>query len=106
MHIVYYAESFSLSVERIVNEAKFILLNDSTIRETALAFGVSKSTVHKDFSVRLFFIDTLLYYKVKDLLNKNLKERHLRGGNATRIKYQKQSMLKELEKRIKNYPPS
>lgn len=92
--------------ERIVNEAKFILLNNSTVRETALAFGISKSTVHKDLSVRLFKIDTSLFFRVKEQLNKNLAERHLRGGKATKLKYQKQSLLKELEKRIKNYSPN
>jgi len=95
-----------LATERIINEAKFILLNNSTIRQTALAFGVSKSTVHKDLSIRLFGLDTSLFYRVKELLNKNLQERHLRGGTATRLKYQKQSLLLELEKRIKNYPPN
>ena len=67
---------------------------------------MSKSTVHKDLTKRLFYLDTSLFYNVKSLLNKNLNERHLRGGNATKLKYQKQSLLKELEKRIKNYPPS
>ena len=95
-----------LATERIINEAKFILLNNSTVRETALAFGISKSTVHKDLSVRLFKIDTSLFFRVKEQLNKNLAERHLRGGKATKLKYQKQSLLKELEKRIKNYSPN
>jgi len=91
---------------RIINEAKFIILNNSTVRETALVFGVSKSTVHKDLTIKLAKFDIALFYNVKKVLENNLKERHLRGGTATKIKYQKQKFIKELEKRIKNYLPN
>lgn len=79
---------------RIINEAKFIILNCSTVRETAKAFGVSKSTVHKDLSEKLFFYDRELYRQVRALLDENLRERHLRGGEATRQKYKKKKLYK------------
>ena len=52
-------------------------------------FGISKSTVHKDVTERLRAIDSELYARVKDILEVNLNERHLRGGNATREKYKR-----------------
>ena len=52
-------------------------------------FSVSKSTVHKDLSERLERIDRTLYAQVKEILEQNKAERHIRGGNATRRKYQK-----------------
>ncbi|HBF44517.1 MAG TPA: stage III sporulation protein D [Clostridiales bacterium] len=78
---------------RIINEAKFIILNCSTVRETAKAFGVSKSTVHKDLSEKLFFYDRSLYKQVRYLLDINLQERHLRGGEATKQKYKKKKLF-------------
>lgn len=75
--------------ERARQAAAFIVSNRATVRETAAAFGVSKSTVHKDVTQRLKHIDYELYIKVKDVLEFNLSERHLRGGIATREKYLK-----------------
>ena len=53
------------------------------------AFSISKSTVHKDVSERLRLIDADLFEQVRQVLNLNLSERHIRGGNATRDKYKK-----------------
>ena len=60
----------------------------TTIRNVAVHFGVSKSTVYKDISERLKHIDASLYSKVKMILNTNKLQRHIRGGLATKIKYQ------------------
>ena len=89
--------------ERIVNEAKFILINKSTVRETAKAFGVSKSTVHKDLTERLFEVDKELFSAVRKLLNENLSERHLRGGQATKLKFKKKKFFALLKERIENF---
>ena len=59
------------------------------MRDCAERFGTSKSTVHKDVSERLQEIDFELYCKVREVLDKNLRERHIRGGNATKKKYEK-----------------
>ncbi|MEG2117818.1 MAG: sporulation transcriptional regulator SpoIIID, partial [Clostridia bacterium] len=63
--------------------------NNSTVRQTAKEFGISKSTVHKDLSVRLKEMSKPLYSEVKVLLETNKRERHIRGGQATRLKYLK-----------------
>ena len=72
---------------RTLSEAQYIESNGATVRATAKAFGVSKSTVHKDCSIRLAVIDKVLYEKVKSILSENLAQRHIRGGNATKNKY-------------------
>lgn len=75
--------------ERVIDTAFYILENDCTVREAAKHFGVGKSTVHVDVTVRLRALDTPLYRKVKKVLDKNKSERHLRGGAATKKKYEK-----------------
>ena len=75
--------------ERIVDEANYISQTGATVRETAKVFHFSKSTVHKDVTERLKFIDKSLYKEVKAVLSKNLAERHIRGGLATKRKYHK-----------------
>jgi len=77
--------------QRVLDCAEFILQNDATIRNTAKQLCVSKSTVHKDVSERLLEIDRNLYDKVKIVLDKNLSERHIRGGIATKNKFKKQA---------------
>ena len=74
--------------QRAVELALYIIENDATVRDAARRFGVSKSTVHKDITERLREIDRLLYEKVRLVLEQNKAERHLRGGDATRRKYQ------------------
>lgn len=67
--------------------AEHIAATGDTVRGAGEKFGVSKSTVHKDVTERLRDIDAPLYARVKEILDKNLSERHLRGGNATKEKY-------------------
>jgi putative DeoR family transcriptional regulator (stage III sporulation protein D) len=74
--------------ERAIVIAKYILEKESTVRETAKTFGVSKSTVHKDVTERLTSINPSLAKKVKKVLDKNKSERHIRGGMATKLKYE------------------
>lgn len=72
---------------RVRSLAEHIASTGDTVRGTGDKFGVSKSTVHKDVTERLRAIDPQLYVLVKENLEKNLRERHLRGGEATREKY-------------------
>lgn len=67
--------------------AVYMLEHDATVRSTAEAFGVSKSTVHKELTRRLKHCSPALYAQVRALLDRNKAERHLRGGMATRLKY-------------------
>ena len=78
-----------LRKERCEELAAYLIENRSTIRDTAARFGISKSTVHKDVTQKLEKISPLLFEKVKEVLEFNKAERHLRGGEATRIKYLK-----------------
>lgn len=75
--------------KRVLNEAKYILKTKYTIRQIAEEFMVSKSTVHVDLNIRLKKLDYSLYHKVKQILIKHLEERHIRGGESTRKKYEK-----------------
>lgn len=75
-------------VENRVNQvAEYIVNSKSTVRDTARLFGVSKSTVHKDVSERLILVNPALYQEVRQVLDYNLNERHIRGGLATQRKY-------------------
>ena len=71
--------------------AVYMIETGSTVRTAAKHFGISKSTVHKDLSQRLPRYDPLLYRKVRTVLDKNRRERHIRGGMATRRKYRGES---------------
>ena len=73
--------------ERAVEIAYYIIENKATVRQTAVAFGVSKSTIHKDCTDRLEQINTTLAQSVRKVLDVNKQERHIRGGLATREKY-------------------
>ncbi len=73
--------------ERAAAMAAWILENNATVRAAAAAFGVSKSTVHKDLTERLPRSRPSLYREVRSLLDRNQAERHIRGGLATRRKY-------------------
>lgn len=75
--------------ERAVRLAEYITENRATVRAAAKKFGVSKSTVHKDITERLETVSPELYAKVRDLLELNKAERHIRGGMATRNKFRK-----------------
>ena len=74
---------------RVKKEAEYIISTGATVRKTASVFNYSKSTVHKDVTERLKRIDKELFIKVDKVLKINLKERHIRGGEATRKKYLK-----------------
>ncbi len=77
--------------ERTVTIARYIIEKKTTVRETAKKFGVSKSTVHKDITERLESINPVLAEEVKNVLDKNKSERHIRGGMATKLKYESTS---------------
>ena len=74
--------------ERAKELARYMLSNKATVRQAAAVFKISKSTVHKDVSQRLKNIDHTLYLQVRKLLGQNLRERHIRGGIATKHKYE------------------
>ncbi len=74
--------------QRVMSLAEYISETGATVRCAAKVFGVSKSTVHKDMSERLQRMDPLLYEKVRRVLDVNKLERHIRGGYATKSKYE------------------
>ena len=73
--------------ERAERLALYIIENRTTVRAAAAKFGISKSTVHKDISERLPLFNRALYLQVKEVLDVNKAQRHIRGGIATRKKY-------------------
>ena len=73
--------------ERACRLALYIIEKKATVRGAAKRFGISKSTVHKDLSERLPAFNPTLYLQVKQVLEQNKAERHIRGGIATRNKY-------------------
>ena len=73
--------------ERAARLGEYIVEQKATVRAAAGKFGISKSTVHKDVSKRLPYIDSALYQKVNKVLQQNKSERHIRGGEATKNKY-------------------
>ena len=73
--------------ERCVTLARYLIDNRATVRAVAKVFGVSKSTVHKDVTQTLRGVNLDLYERVKEVLEINKSERHIRGGEATRTKY-------------------
>lgn len=73
--------------ERACQLALYIIENKATVRSAAQRFGISKSTVHKDISERLPLFNRALYLQVKEVLDVNKVQRHIRGGIATRKKY-------------------
>ena len=77
--------------EQAIVVAKYILEKNTTVRQTAKTFGVSKSTIHKDVTERLEEINPNLAKEVKIVLEKNKSERHIRGGMATKLKYEKET---------------
>lgn len=76
--------------ERACQLAVYMIENRGTVRSAASHFGISKSTVHKDLSIRLPKLNPALYDQVRCLLDVNKQERHIRGGMATREKYKRQ----------------
>ena len=78
---------FDYIAERVIREGRYIIETGTTVRAAAAYFNISKSTVHKDVTERLQNIDKKLYVEVREVLDKNLSERHIRGGIATKNKY-------------------
>ena len=76
--------------ERACDLALYTLEHQATVRAAAKQFGISKSTVHKDLSQRLPLFNRSLYLQVKEVLDRNKAERHIRGGKATKEKYEHQ----------------
>ena len=76
--------------KRALALAEYIIKNKVTVREAAKKFGVSKSTVHKDIAERLMEISPKIAEKANRVLQENKEERHIRGGLATKKKYEKQ----------------
>lgn len=79
-----------LPEERAILLAQYIVEHGATVRSTAKEFRISKSTVHKDVSERLQRLNHALYIQVKQVLDINKQERHIRGGMATKNKYAQQ----------------
>jgi len=77
--------------ERTLQIAAYIVEKHATVRSAAQAFGLSKSTIHKDMEIRLVQIDRNLFDQVRAVLAHNKAVRHLRGGEATRRKYRSQA---------------
>ena len=75
--------------ERVFEVASYVLETGDTVRGAAKHFCISKSTVHKDLTVKLRYLHPVLYKEVRAVLEKNKAERHLRGGEATKQKYKK-----------------
>ena len=74
--------------ERAVEIADYIIENNATVRQTAKQFRISKTTVHKDVTERLYSVNRTLYEQTQRVLAQNKSERHLRGGAATKAKYE------------------
>ena len=77
--------------ERAIMLAHYIIDSKDTVRGAAKKFGISKSTVHKDVSERLVRINKALAVEVREILDENKAERHIRGGMATKLKYSHQN---------------
>lgn len=77
--------------QRACDLALYVIEEKGTVRSAAKKFGISKSTVHKDLTQRLPLFDRSLYLSVKEVLEVNKAQRHLRGGMATRKKYREKA---------------
>lgn len=74
--------------DRTLEEARFFIDHNSTVRATAKAFNVSKTTIHKDLTQRLPYFSPILYDKVLEIISKNTEERAFRGAQAVKRKYE------------------
>lgn len=75
--------------KRCIDLGHYIVETKATVRQAAMVFGISKSTVHNDVTKRLVVINPLLCSEVKEVLEENKAQRHIRGGLATKRKYSK-----------------
>ena len=85
--------------ERTIKIGRYLVETRKTVRTIAKEFGVSKSTVHKDLTERLPDINSELASEVKDILEYHKSIRHIRGGEATKIKYKQKIPIKEMRPR-------
>ena len=85
--------------DRAVRLAEYIVETKNTVRKTAIVFGISKSTVHKDVTEGLKRLNPPLYREVGRVLEQNKQERHMRGGEATRQKYINRRTLTDTEEK-------
>ena len=83
--------------ERAEEIGQYIVESGATVRQTAKKFGVSKSTVHKDVTERLVKINPFLAARIRVVLDVNKAERHIRGGMATKEKYQHEREEQEVQ---------
>ena len=81
--------------ERAIRVAEYLIETEDTVRGAAKKFGISKSSIHKDVSQRLLKINYPLAMEVRKVLDKNKAERHIRGGMATKLKYEHDREEKE-----------
>ncbi len=89
-HQIHAAESRAQALDdRAMQLGTYIAEHGATVRSTAAVFGISKSTVHKDITVRLPALHAGLYAEVRGIIEKNKQERHIRGGLATKRKYER-----------------
>lgn len=77
---------------RVIDEAKYIIINDKTVRDASLVFGVSKSAVHNDMRYRLSLIDKNLYEKVSSIMEFHADIKHIKGGESTKRKFLKRKV--------------
>ena len=80
--------------ERAIELAHYIIDSKDTVRGAAKKYGISKSTVHKDLSERILKINPILASQVREILDENKAERHIRGGMATKLKYEHEKIQK------------
>lgn len=81
--------------ERVIMLGNYIAASNATVRQAAKLYGISKSTVHKDVTERLEEFDRTLFHKVREVLDLNKSERHMRGGMATKHMYERRRIKKE-----------
>lgn len=81
--------------ERVRKSAEYIVATGCTVRACSAHFNISKSTVHKDVSERLKNIDMDLYERARAVSDRNLNERHIRGGIATKQKYLRNEKIED-----------
>ena len=90
---------YGIERERCEKLGEYVVTHRATVRQTARVFAISKSTVHKDITIHLKEVNQALYLDVKEVLEANKQERHIRGGEATRQKYLN-SKLKSVKNEI------
>lgn len=73
--------------KRVLKEAEFILKERCTVRDASKIFKLSKSTIHKDMQERLKNLDMILHEQIQELFQKHISERHIKGGESTKLKY-------------------